>query len=492
MTDLKHNLRADQVARLLDVPDQVRAEQSPHGLIEQLALLVAAAIEAKVALVSRRGASWVLLAESTPMPPLPAAGDPAWTRFDELTGEDRRTVALWHESSGCAWTLVIPRTPPVVFVMEGDWTPSRRVLEKFAARLAGAEPVETPVLRSPAPAAPQLAVACHRLARALSRVAGERDVCQTVLKHVVRVLPSRIGAFAVPDDDGRLAIVATLGYPLTIVEHLRIAPGVGVLGSVYQRRAPMRVSDVSTHPAIGHRRSRYRTDSFIAVPVVAGSDVLGVLALTDRLDGGIFTREDLSALRALVAPASLALARERQRRQAERYALSAAIDPVSGLYNRRHFESRLEEELQRGRRSGVPVALLMLDIDDFKSVNDRFGHVAGDTVIRDVADILRRSVRAFDVCTRYGGEEFAVLMPGSDPESAATTAERIRQRIEAYEPTEPEFAHIRVTASFGIAATAGGAANALVESADRALYAAKRSGKNQVRIDPEGIPPQSP
>jgi diguanylate cyclase (GGDEF)-like protein len=315
-------------------------------------------------------------------------------------------------------------------------------------------------------------------------VSGEREVCQTVLKHVVRALPCRIAAFAVPNEDGQLSILATHGYPLTLVEHLRIPPGTGVLGSVYQRGTPLRVLDVATHPAIGHRRSRYRTDSFVAVPLVAGSDVLGVVALTDRLDGGVFSRDDLSSLRALVAPASLALSRERQRRQAERYALSAAIDPVSGLYNRRYFESRLEEELQRARRSATPVALLMLDIDDFKGVNDRFGHLAGDSVIRDVAEILRRSVRAFDVCTRYGGEEFAVLMPGNGPESAAATAERIRERVELYQPTDPALVGLKVTASLGISATVDGAARELIEHADRALYAAKRSGKNQVRIEP--------
>ena len=246
----------------------------------------------------------------------------------------------------------------------------------------------------------------------------------------------------------------------------------------------MRVSDVTTHPAIGHRRSRYRTNSFVAVPLVAGPDVLGVIALTDRADGGVFTRDDLSFLRALVAPATLALARERERQQAEHYALSAAIDPVSGLYNRRYFESRLEEEVQRARRNRVPVALLMLDIDDFKAINDTFGHPAGDAVIGDVAEILRTSVRAFDVCTRYGGEEFAVLMPGNGPENARTTAERIRQRIEAHRSQDPALAPLRVTASIGIAVTQEGAGPELIEQADRALYEAKRGGKNCARVRP--------
>jgi diguanylate cyclase (GGDEF)-like protein len=93
----------------------------------------------------------------------------------------------------------------------------------------------------------------------------------------------------------------------------------------------------------------------------------------------------------------------------------------------------------------------MIDIDDFKSVNDSYGHLAGDAVIRDVAEILRRSVRVFDVCARFGGEEFAIIMPGSVVDSAAMVAERIRERIEAYRPTEPGLERIKLTVSIGLA-----------------------------------------
>ena len=181
-----------------------------------------------------------------------------------------------------------------------------------------------------------------------------------------------------------------------------------------------------------------------------------------------------------MAPSALALAREGVRQQAETFAQAAVIDPVSGLFNRRYFHERLQQELQRAQRHKMPVALLMIDLDDFKAVNDRFGHIAGDTVIRDVSDILRRSVRLFDVCTRFGGEEFAVLMPGSGADSAASIAERIRTRIEEYRPEERPLADLRVTASIGLSVASDVAGIALVDRADRALYMAKRSGKNRV------------
>jgi len=163
------------------------------------------------------------------------------------------------------------------------------------------------------------------------------------------------------------------------------------------------------------------------------------------------------------------------------YAQAAVIDPVSGLFNRRYFEGRLEEELHRASRQLTSVALLMVDLDEFKSINDRFGHMAGDLVIRDISEILRRSVRIFDVCTRFGGEEFAVMMPGGTVESAVVIAERIRQRVESYQRSEPALSALRVTASIGVAVSPPGVtARDLMERADRALYQAKKGGKNRV------------
>ena len=324
-------------------------------------------------------------------------------------------------------------------------------------------------------------LAPHRLSRRLARVTGLEDVSGLIVRSMARAVDARLASFAVPDPDaGRLAIIATHGYPLALTEHLRIAPGVGVLGSVYQSGAPLRVTDVSTFRSLEPRRPRYRTNSFIALPIVAGSDVLGVVCVADRGDEQAFTRDNLSALRALAAPAALALAREHARRQADSFAHAAAIDPVSGLFNRRYFQARFEEELQRAWRHHRPVALLMIDIDNFKSINDRFGHLVGDVVIRDAAEILRRSVRVFDVCTRFGGDEFAIVMPDSGQDGAAKIAERIRQRIEAHRPSE--LGSTQISVSVGITVSSDEmSARELVAQADQALYLAKQAGRNQVR-----------
>jgi diguanylate cyclase (GGDEF)-like protein len=187
----------------------------------------------------------------------------------------------------------------------------------------------------------------------------------------------------------------------------------------------------------------------------------------------------MSRLRSFAGPLALVLQRERASLSAETFARAAAVDPVSSLFNRRHFETRLEEEVQRASRHRTDLALVMLDLDDFKGINDRFGHLAGDVMLREIAEILHRSVRRFDVCARYGGEEFAILMPGASSEMAATTAERIRARI-----AEHRSAHAgepQITISVGVASAWSGVSGwELLAAADHALYVAKHAGKNRV------------
>ena len=161
----------------------------------------------------------------------------------------------------------------------------------------------------------------------------------------------------------------------------------------------------------------------------------------------------------------------------------ATIDELTGLYNRRRFLEMLEAEIERSRRYGAPMALVMADIDQFKSINDTYGHSFGDRVLLEVAKLLRTGARATDAVARYGGDEFMVLMPNTTAEEAVSAAERVRRQM-AQRTVSDERQSARVTLSAGIAAlSSGGAAtgDALVREADEALYAAKHSGRNCTR-----------
>jgi diguanylate cyclase (GGDEF)-like protein len=159
----------------------------------------------------------------------------------------------------------------------------------------------------------------------------------------------------------------------------------------------------------------------------------------------------------------------------------AVTDELTGLANRRRFEETLESEVERFRRFGQPLALVLLDIDNFKIVNDTHGHQQGDVVLREVARVLRESSREVDEPARYGGEELAVVLPGTDLEGAVNLAERVRRGIEALEVRVGTNGPLRVTASLGVATLPGSGydARSLVEAADDALYRAKRLGKNR-------------
>jgi diguanylate cyclase (GGDEF)-like protein len=161
----------------------------------------------------------------------------------------------------------------------------------------------------------------------------------------------------------------------------------------------------------------------------------------------------------------------------------AVTDELTGLFNHRRFQEVMTAEVERARRYGHELGLIMLDIDNFKQINDTYGHLQGDEVLREVAHVLRQSSREIDEPARYGGEEMAVALPQTDLEGAYQFAERVRRRIEALAlPLADREGVLRVTASFGAASlvTSGGVdKDALVASADGALYQAKRAGKNR-------------
>ncbi|CAO3410421.1 GGDEF domain-containing protein [Azospirillum largimobile] len=167
------------------------------------------------------------------------------------------------------------------------------------------------------------------------------------------------------------------------------------------------------------------------------------------------------------------------RQMAQALHAASQTDPLTELPNRRHMVDRLEAELCRIGRNGGGFALIMLDIDHFKEVNDAFGHAAGDHVLVETAGLLRRNLRGHDLCARWGGEEFLILLPDTDQVPAEAVAEKLRGLI-AHHPITHQGRSIAVTLSLGVAAyRAGRTADDCIQAADDALYIAKRAGRNR-------------
>jgi diguanylate cyclase (GGDEF)-like protein len=206
-------------------------------------------------------------------------------------------------------------------------------------------------------------------------------------------------------------------------------------------------------------------------------DAVGVVSV--GRSGRSFTPSERELFHYLAGQAARSMESVDRHETATRESLT---DDLTGLANRRAFDDGLASEVERAKRFGGTLGLVLLDLDNFKAINDAYGHPQGDVVLREVARVLRESSREVDLPARHGGEEFALVLPATDLEGAFNFAERLRERIAAlYVPRLDGAGVLRVTASCGVAAVPQNPADdgVLVAAADHALYEAKRSGKNK-------------
>lgn len=215
--------------------------------------------------------------------------------------------------------------------------------------------------------------------------------------------------------------------------------------------------------------------SRLSIPLVSFGQTLGVLTLHSS-DPGVFRGRELQPLESV---ADICANSIQNAHYIDRVKQLAYLDGLTGIFNRRFFEMRINEEIERSRRYGTGMAVIIADIDHFKRLNDEFGHLLGDEVLRQVSSILHQQVRKIDVVCRYGGEEFAILLTQTTVEQAVSIAEKLRRQVQEWQfPGVPR----PITVSAGVAAfpTHGRSRDEVVRAADRGLYAAKQEGRNRV------------
>ena len=275
------------------------------------------------------------------------------------------------------------------------------------------------------------------------------------------------------DDDSDFVISRAVGLADDVKQQVRVRVGEGIAGKVAaEKRAVLAASGTE----IATPRGAYKTRSFVSVPIVVNDVARGVLNVADPVGDRDFGTEDLATLEMLAGHIATCL---QQQDQEEALKLLAETDPLTWLFNRRHFDRRLQAEADRATRSEHLLALLMIDVDGFKRINDTHGQRVGDLVLRTVATSIREAVRVYDVPTRYGGDEFGILLPDADSESAARVGKRILDRVEkATVPAEMASAGERIRIAIGVSTFPRPAADtgALVESADSAMVDAKSAG----------------
>ena len=318
----------------------------------------------------------------------------------------------------------------------------------------------------------------YEAAKTISSTLELDSVLNSLVQVTCEAFGYEYGAILLADDrSGDLVVEATYGYP-SGTRGYRVPSGKGVTGWVQRTGKPELVPDV-------RQDSRYigvneRVASEIAVPLISEGRVIGVFNL-ESARRAAFSQRDLEILTALAGYATIAIENARLFEQTKRLAIT---DGLTELYNHRYLHEALERLLERCSRDGEPLALIMLEVDNFKRYNDTYGHQRGDEVLRIVADLLRKGSRTSDFVARYGGDEFMIVLPNTSKEAALEIAERLRRSVEAYPFLLGENIVTSVTLSVGVAASSedGDTVDAIVEAVDRAQYTAKRSGGNKVHV----------
>ena len=320
------------------------------------------------------------------------------------------------------------------------------------------------------------------------------EIYHILARRVAHVLKIAKCSLVIPQPGNKvgLIVVASDNPALRNLEiHL---DGYPEIGKALDTNQPVLVPDIQTDPLYAEVREKWRregikvpTKSAIAIPFSLQGTRSGIFFLRTLGDGPILTRSDVSFAGEVIKTAVNAIEKAYQletvQSDRERYRWLANIDGLTGCLNRRAFMEKLERELERVGRYNVELSILMIDVDRFKKFNDTMGHLAGDSVLRQLGELLRTEARSVDLAARYGGEEFVIVLPDTGPEGALIFAERVRHAVAITEFTDTGD-ELTVTVSIGVASVDRGSESTpetLIALADEALYRAKHDGRNRVR-----------
>lgn len=338
----------------------------------------------------------------------------------------------------------------------------------------------------------QLAESLQRFLERISSREPEKTY-QAILKHSMELLKAeRASLWVFDEDSNEIGLRAAAGFSVPIDQVIPRRIGEGISGGVLETGKALVVSDLETAGfTTAPAERKYRTKSFICYPITMRGRKIGVLNVADKIGDDKFDDVDLSLLEILGPQIAVALEGAEWRERATQFQLMSITDPLTGLLNRRYLEERLTDELNRSERYDYAMSCLMIDIDDFKSYNDRNGHQAGDVALKMTAHALKAALRSADVACRYGGEEFCILLPQTSLSEAGVIAERMRQRVAEKEyPFGKSQPRGNVTISIGIS-TLGkyiDTGEKVIAAADRALYTAKSQGKNRIEFYADNLP----
>ena len=286
----------------------------------------------------------------------------------------------------------------------------------------------------------------------------------------------------VDQETGELVIEKTNARKKKETEKIRLKMGEGISGWVAREGVPVVLPDVTKDKRFIGRIDKaihLKTKSLICVPVKIHEQVLAVLELINKTTGEPFKKEDLDLFMKFLGLAAIAIERTSLYQKMTELAIT---DDLTKLFNTRYLNRTIEIEIQRSTRYNSSVSLVFMDIDYFKHVNDRYGHIIGSKVLVEMGQLLLKSLRSVDIVARYGGDEFVIVLPQTLPASAVQIAERMRKAVEQNSFLKKEGYALKLTASFGVASYPESAKSKedLIRLADDAMYRVKYQTRNAV------------
>lgn len=296
-----------------------------------------------------------------------------------------------------------------------------------------------------------------------------------------------ISLMLINEKTGKLEIAKAIGLSKEVIENTAVEIGGEIAGLVAERRGPILVNNIEKDSRFSrHARSHYKSKSFISSPLLLKGKIIGVLNCTDRLTGETFTTDDLTLLKTVssyfASVIHQARVSEELKSSFQRLEKTSILDDLTDALNRRHFNERLGLELERAKRYDLPLSLLMIDIDNFKSVNEMHGHQVGGFVLKEMVKHFKSMMRSVDMVGRYSDEKFALLLPNTEIEGAKRTAERIKSNIATCTFVKDNYSG-RLSINVGVASFKAGEIlnrGELIKEADDKLSKAKQEGRNRV------------
>jgi len=313
----------------------------------------------------------------------------------------------------------------------------------------------------------------------IGTIRKQDELVRYIVEKASQILSADKCSLMLFDNDSReLHIESAKGISDDIVAVTKIKLGEQIAGHVAQSEEALLVKNIDYDKRFKrHEKSSYVSRSFMSASIRREHKLIGVLNVTDKNSAvqGTFNELDLKILSTIVRQAAVAIDNAKLYHDLE---YLSSTDPLTDLFNYRTFVKKLDYEISRLKRYSGTLSLLMIDIDNFKFINDTYGHLQGDDLLRKVSAIFQENLRDLDTICRYGGDEFAVILPGTNSEQARIVAEKLREKVEGYSFKE------KLSLSIGIAQYHPGSNRYdLTQRADQALYKAKKMGKNRIATD---------